>query len=318
MEKYQLFLSHSSEDAKIVNAFVNFMYKIGLSQDEIIATCSPGTNITIREDIYDFLNKKLSEEETKLYVIYFLSDNYYSSPDCLNEMGAVWLKKSISLNLILPGFDFEDVQGVIGKNKVGIKLGTLEPMVKAGFNGFRDDLKKYFNIDVKDIQWEVARDDFLSEATENSRIFNMAFSRSCCIDDQEDDGCRIIRKQRNNLTAVVNFQKTNSKLCDIVIYNGKRNFVNHYINKRNLCFEAYADEEINHVDVEIRLGDNYNIVNMRQEINLSEVEKTFKIPLSLFCDELSFWKNVSEIKFVLHRRDISEQRTITINNLRLE
>lgn len=32
----KLFLSHSSEDSRIVAAFVNFMFKIGLSEENIV------------------------------------------------------------------------------------------------------------------------------------------------------------------------------------------------------------------------------------------------------------------------------------------
>lgn len=109
----KLFLSHSSEDLRIVTAFVNFMYKVGLTEENIVCTSVPETKISVGNDIYAYLNRLISEE--KIYVIYFLSDNYYASPVCLNEMGAVWLKKSDSLNLLLPGFNFEDIRGVVEK-----------------------------------------------------------------------------------------------------------------------------------------------------------------------------------------------------------
>lgn len=118
--KYKLFLSHSSKDIKIVEAFVDFMYKIGLTEKDIICTSIPSTKIPATEDIYEYLKSALSDEG--IYVVFFLSDNYYSSPVCLNEMGAAWLKKADSLNLLLPGFDYNDMQGVVNKNKIGIKL----------------------------------------------------------------------------------------------------------------------------------------------------------------------------------------------------
>lgn len=57
-----------------------------------------------------------------------LSDNYYSSIVCLNEMGSARIKKADSLNLLVVGFDFSDMSGVVNKNKVGIKLGTCDEM----------------------------------------------------------------------------------------------------------------------------------------------------------------------------------------------
>ena len=165
----KLFLSHSSEDLRIVTAFVNFMYKVGLTEENIVCTSVPETKISVGNDIYAYLNRLISEE--KIYVIYFLSDNYYASPVCLNEMGAVWLKKS-DLNLLLPGFNFEDIRGVVEKNKVGIKLGTCDNMAKAAFNEFLGILKEKFGIDPTPTHWEIARDEFLQSALENMRKLN--------------------------------------------------------------------------------------------------------------------------------------------------
>lgn len=314
MSNYKLFLSHSSKDAEIVNAFVNFMYKVGLTEENIICTSSPGTKITIREDIYDYLNNQLSQD--KIYVIFFLSDNYYASTVCLNEMGAAWLKKSISLSLLLPGFTYEDIQGVVGRNKIGIQLGTSDSMTKASFNDFKKDLEQFFQVSVSFNRWEAARDEFLSVAMERGRLFNMKFSESYCIGDLENNGCKIIRKFSNKteIVAEIDFQKTNSKLCSVVVFTEKRNFVNHYANKRSLCFEAYADGGIRCVDVEFHLKG----VNRCVGVCLDEDEKNFTLPLLQFCDALEPWKNVTEIAFLFRSKNITEPGAVTIKNLRLE
>ena len=310
----KLFLSHSSEDSEIVTAFVNFMYKIGLTETDIVCTSVPETKISVGNDIYAYLNKLISDE--KIYVIYFLSDNYYASPVCLNEMGAVWLKKSDSLNLLLPGFDYNDIRGVVEKNKVGIKLGTCDNMTKASFNEFLIILKESFGVNPSSTHWEISRDEFLKLALEDSRKFNMLFSRAYCIGDLENDGCKIIKRESKNdiITATIDFDKTESKICSIVVFNGKRNFINYYLNKKNLCFGAYADEGINCVDVELRLKET----DVSYEICINEDEKEFKLPLNQFCDSLMFWENVSEIKFVFRRKKVSHKTKVIIKNLRIE
>lgn len=312
--KYKLFLSHSSKDVKIVEAFVNFMYKIDLTEKDIVCTSVASTKIPVSEDIYEYLNSLLSDEQ--IYVIFFLSDNYYSSPVCLNEMGAAWLKKSDSLSLLLPGFDFNDIQGVVNKNRIGIKLGTCDGMTKASFNDFKVFLEDKFEIEIPYTRWELARDEFLNTSIENGRKFNMAFSRSYCIGDLENDGCVIVKKESNRdmIKAIVDFNETDSKLSSIVIFNGKRDFTSYYINKRNLCFEAFADGGITCVDVEIKIND----IDMSHEILLNDDEKAFMLPLVQFCDELSFWRNVSEIKFVLHKKKVPQKGTIVLKNLRIE
>lgn len=315
MGKIKLFLSHSSEDKIIVNAFVNFMYKIGLKTDDIICTSVPTTKIPVGNDIYDYLSSALSEES--IYVIFFLSDNYYSSVDCLNEMGAAWVKKADSLNILLPGFDFIDIKGVINKNKIGIKLGNVDSMTKASFNDFKTKLEEMYGITIPFTVWEVARDEFLNVSIENIRYINMSISNSYCITDLENDGCKIITAEssRNVIRALVDFDQTESKLSSIVIFNGLRDFSSYYLNRKNLCFEAYAEKGINCVDVEIKL--NYDIC-MKEEIYLNDNQKTFRIPLIQFADSVDLWKKISEIKFLIHRKYVTAKSVITIKNMRIE
>lgn len=309
MGKTKLFLSHSSQDAKVVTAFVNFMLTIGLKSEDIICTSVPSTKIPNGEDIFDYLNKALNDE---IYVLFFLSDNYYSSTVCLNEMGAAWIKKADSLNFLLAGFDFSDMRGVVNKNKVGIKLGTCDEMSKVSLNEFKDTLTSLFGIAINQNVWELARDSFLNAAVDNSRFFNMLFSRSYCIGDQENDGCKIIKKESSPsmITTVVDFSQTDSKLASLVFFSGRKNFTSHFINKRNLCFEAFADPGITYVDIELQLAN----VDIRHEICLNDDEKEFKIPLVQFCEQLAFWEDVPEIKFVIHRKNVTAPAKMVIKN----
>ena len=91
MGKYKMFISHSSKDSNAVNEFIGFLLKIGMSEKNIVCTSVAGTHISIRQDIYQYLNNLLSNE--KVYAIFFLSDNYYTSPVCLNEMGGSLAEK---------------------------------------------------------------------------------------------------------------------------------------------------------------------------------------------------------------------------------
>lgn len=206
MVKKRLFLSHSEQDKDVVTAFVNFMFTVGLKSEDIICTSVPSTKIPNGKDIFEYLNEALNDE---VYVIFFLSDNYYSSAVCLNEMGAAWLKKADSLNLLLAGFDFADMRGVVNKNKVGIKLGVCDDMSKASFNEFKDTLRELFGISVNQNVWEAARDTFLNATIDNSRCFNMLFSRSYCIGDPENDGCKIIKKESSSsmVNVAIDFSK---------------------------------------------------------------------------------------------------------------
>ncbi len=314
MSNYKLFVSHSGRDSEIADAFVNFMYKIGLSDEQIICTSKPGTHIPAGEDIYDYLKNQLADE--KIYAIFLLSDNYYVSTVCLNEMGAIWLKKAESLSLLVPGFDFKDIEGVVRNSKIGIKLGNCDSMARSLFNDFKADLERLFGINVNLTRWEIARDEFLSVAVNNARVFDMGFSRCFCIGDDENDGCKIINRESNSrqLTVKIDFNETDSSLCSVVVYTTSHDFRHHFSNRRCLCFEAYADSVISRGQVELRIGD----VDMPVTFLLDDDENTYRMPLEQLCNSVTPWKNLSEIKFVFQRKRVSAPGKVVIKNLRLE
>lgn len=66
MAKTKLFISHSSQDANVVTAFVNFMLTIGLKSEDMICTSVPSTKIPNGEDIFDYLNKTFNEDINKM------------------------------------------------------------------------------------------------------------------------------------------------------------------------------------------------------------------------------------------------------------
>ena len=63
---YKLFLSHSSKDEKVVNAFVSFMYKIGLIEKDIVCSSVPETKIAIGNEILEKPARLTDEEFAKM------------------------------------------------------------------------------------------------------------------------------------------------------------------------------------------------------------------------------------------------------------
>lgn len=183
------------------------------------------------------------------------------------------------MSFLLPGFSFENIRGVLKNDKVGIKLGSNDEITKALFNNFKNDLEKFFHLQIDIMIWERARDTFMKTFDTNPLKINMAYSQSYCIGDLENDGCRIIKKDSNSekLAIQVDFSKTQSKLCSVVVFMHSADFSQHFYNNRNLCFEAYADAEINNISIEILLNNE----NVKTDIYVDEDEKTYKIPLTI-------------------------------------
>lgn len=120
MDKATLFISHSSKDALVATAFSDFMTHIGIPSSQITCSSAFGTHILTGTPLYSMLHQALSRDN--VFFLMLLSDNYYSSAVCLNEMGAAWIKDLESLFFILPGFSFEKVKGVARRKRAPIVI----------------------------------------------------------------------------------------------------------------------------------------------------------------------------------------------------
>lgn len=113
------------EEKEIVEAFVRLLESIGVTQQQLF--CSSINAYGIPQgagNIYDYIQNEMSNDN--LFVIMMLSKNYYDSYMCLNEMGAVWIKKSKFQRILLPGFDFPNIKRAINPRNISFKLDDLE------------------------------------------------------------------------------------------------------------------------------------------------------------------------------------------------
>lgn len=164
--KPKIFISHSSKDGSYVNKFVNLLEDIGLTEEEIICTSVSGYGIPLGEDIYDYLKSQF--EKYKLHMIFILSDNYYKSVACMNEMGAAWILKNKCTTILLPGFKFKDIEGAINPREIGLKLDNDLKDVKERLGQLKDCLINEFGLHkIPDIRWEEKRDAFIKYVTDN-------------------------------------------------------------------------------------------------------------------------------------------------------
>ena len=103
-KEHKLFISHSSDDKDYMTALVEMLESIGMTNDSLVCTSVSGYGIPEGDDIYDWLREQFVNCD--LRVLFALSNNYYNSEACLNEMGAAWITKATYSMLLLPGFGF--------------------------------------------------------------------------------------------------------------------------------------------------------------------------------------------------------------------
>jgi hypothetical protein len=103
-------------------------------------------------DIYETLRSKF--QQYNIYVVFLLSDNYYQSPACLNEMGAAWVLKTDYSTVLLPGFEIPSIKGAINPKRMAIIINDKH--VRNTLNKFKERIMEVFNLeDVDDdIVWE--------------------------------------------------------------------------------------------------------------------------------------------------------------------
>ena len=151
----KLFISHSSKDDPKIKPFIDLIEDIGVPHTSIFYSSHPAYGVGLGENIFTRLKTEL---EGDVFALFMLSDNFYNSPVCLCEMGAVWIKSNKQIPILIPPFDFSSVQGVF-PGSLGFKLDD-----KKQLNNFKSELESYFKLPpINFTRWEEKRDEYLSK-----------------------------------------------------------------------------------------------------------------------------------------------------------
>ncbi len=164
-KEHKLFISHSSADKEYMTVLVEMLEGIGISSDSLVCSSVPGYGIPLGNDIYDWLRDRFVKDD--LRVLFALSQNYYGSPACLNEMGAAWITKPQVTLLLLPGFDFKEIKGCVNSREIGISMDSSDDELKNQLNVFKEMLVEEHDLQTKpQIRWEIHRDKFINAVRE--------------------------------------------------------------------------------------------------------------------------------------------------------
>lgn len=147
----RVFISHSSQDAFFVEELVDLLELIGLPKESIFCTSLAGYGIDLGENFLDAIRDEIKNDTLVLFV---LTQNFYSSPVCLCEMGAAWVQTKDHIPVIVPPFDFSQIKGVIPLTE-GFKLNDALKL-----NLFKEKIETIFGLQSAMTQssWERKRD----------------------------------------------------------------------------------------------------------------------------------------------------------------
>lgn len=157
-----IFISHADLDKDYALQIVNLLEGIGITGKQLFCSSVPGYSIPLCADIYEHLKKQF--EEYDLHVIFVLSQNFYKSAACLNEMGAAWVLQKKYTTILLPNFEFKEIEGAINPRQNSIKLDGVEADLKDKLRQLKNNLEAEFELTniIPVARWEVKRDDFIN------------------------------------------------------------------------------------------------------------------------------------------------------------
>jgi hypothetical protein len=138
----KIFISHASKDVKYVEHLVQLLNDMGIVKSDKSIFCSslPGYDIPYGENIYDFLKGELNNNN--IMVLFVLSNNYYKSASCLNEMGVAWVTSRSQNFILLPNFNFSQISGAIDPSKISFNLND-----EHGLDKFKDKIVEIFELE---------------------------------------------------------------------------------------------------------------------------------------------------------------------------
>lgn len=154
----KVFISHSSKDNLFGSALVKLLRGIGLNREQIIFTSDDKYGIPQGEDIFEYLKGQITMSTR---MIFMLSDNYYKSIACLNEMGAAWVVGSNKTILFVPGFSPNDdkfYEGAINPRMIGFEMDNKTRLIE-----FKNIISEEFNLKVDEQDWENIKEEYLNK-----------------------------------------------------------------------------------------------------------------------------------------------------------
>lgn len=162
---HKLFISHSSKDKEYMIALAEMLEDIGMPDGSFVCTSVPGHGIPNGVRLFDWLRDQFLNCD--LRVMFALSHNYYDSAASLNEMGAAWVTKATDTMLLLPGFEFDDIDGCVDKTEMGISFGMDDEELEHRLNLFKDTLIEEHGLQpITQARWDRHKRKFISTVRE--------------------------------------------------------------------------------------------------------------------------------------------------------
>lgn len=160
ISKRKIFVSHASDDAPIVNAFIKEILWLGCNfkSDDIFCTLDH-TSIRTGDDFREQIVENMKSCD---FILCFISNNYQKSEICQNEMGAAWtMDNKRVLPFKFPNLSFSEI-GFLNVVKQAANITD-----KTKLDELYRELTVYYDIPQDWINYNQRTTDFINQVNEN-------------------------------------------------------------------------------------------------------------------------------------------------------
>lgn len=203
----KVFISHSSKDKAIVDAFIDdiLVGSLAIKVADIFCTSTDGTKITSGENWRDYIRQTLLDAQVTFLII---TPNYKESEICLNEMGASWIASRHVVPLIVEPVSYRSV-GVLQEVK------QVERMLdEYSLDKLRDFLQHLLNIPVKDIKsdrWTIKKKEFIAKVNKHLEQNPFKIPMERAVFDELIDDVENCRKEKQ---SIIEHNEKLKQYCD--------------------------------------------------------------------------------------------------------
>lgn len=305
-----LFISHSSKDMYIVNPLLNLLEHLGFNKSNLFCSSSPTYGIPLGEDIYEFLRANFTQKN--LYIIYLLSDNYYKSAACLNEMGAAWVLRADYQSVLLPDFNFKDIQGAVNPNKISLKLDSYD--VNSRLYQFVNLLIEKFGLNSIDMDiWEKWRQEFLSSIMIQMENLSLKQGLPPFFDKEDGYGIDINFDSDTMIDLDVDLRGYEGKWGGIAIRPFKRNWEIFNFSNKGIAVDLECTQGLSQLKIEIKSGSRNEVV-FNEKIHLTKKCHYYRTLQDMRLEEEQL-KNITQIVFLIETKYWTEPCNLVLRNL---
>lgn len=178
----KIFISHTPIDRGFVEKVIDILKVIGVKRESIFCSSFEGYGVAMSENFLERIKNEFNED---VLMIFMLSKEYYYSVKSICEMAATWVKTNHHIAILIPPFDYKDMNGVIPA------LNGMKIYETAKYEALKNIIEGFLHlIPIGFDEWERKRDGIMKEIDDiivaNSRIKNRT-KKIRHIDDIEFD-----------------------------------------------------------------------------------------------------------------------------------